>query len=81
MTDEEAELAGMAQSDRPAKQRDVHLLSRAIRKRQDVIEDQDRESHGWTAFLVVLCTAINLFAIIFSDTLREIAKAITMGAQ
>lgn len=77
----EAELAGMAHSDRPATQRDVYLMFKALRRRQDIIEDQDRESHGWTAFLVVACTFILVAAIAYSDKLHTLVQSITAGAQ
>lgn len=79
MTDEEAELAGMAHSDRPATQRDLRLLAKVLTTRQDRIEKQDAESHGWTAFLVFACTTVVVAVILFADALRAAVRAITMG--
>lgn len=76
MTDEEAELAGMAQSDRPATQRDIYLLSKVMRTRQDRIENQDAESHGWTAFLVVMCFTLTLAAVAYSDKLHGLVQSL-----
>ena len=76
MTDEEAELAGMAQSDRPAKQRDIYLMYKALRARQDIIERQDAESHGWTAFLVVMCWSLTMAAIAYSDKLHGLVQSL-----
>jgi hypothetical protein len=80
MTDEEQELAGMAQSDRPATQRDLRRLAKVIRARQDIIEKQDAESHGWTAFLVFACTTVTIAVILFADALRAVLRSIIAGA-